>query len=132
MNLSKALLLSVSLFSAAAFADNQQGRHRVGLGYSSTDIAGWDGNSNTDWGDGLRLEYGYEFNHIVGINLSYSENSDTERVDGIKADIDGYDIKVDADIGYNFDLDGFSVKPYGLIGLARHSEIIPSATTVTN
>ncbi|MCZ8497811.1 hypothetical protein O9929_03250 [Vibrio lentus] len=28
----------------------------------------------------------------------------------------------DADIGYKFELDGFSLKPYGVLGLARQSE----------
>ncbi|MCZ8485614.1 hypothetical protein O9993_07375 [Vibrio lentus] len=39
-----------------------------------------------------------------------------------KAEIDGYKFQVDADIGYKFELDGFSLKPYGVLGLARQSK----------
>ncbi|WP_117235330.1 porin family protein [Vibrio maerlii] len=124
MKIALTTLISASLLSVPALANNFDSQHRVGIGYSKTQVADWLSDSTVDWGNGIKLEYGYEFNHIVGINVAYATNSDDETVDGLKADIDGSKFQVDADIGYKFDLDGFSIKPYGLIGLARHSEDI--------
>lgn len=115
-------LISASLLSVPALANSFDSQHRVGLGYSKTQINTWLTDDTVDWGNGIKLEYGYEFNRIVGINISYAANSDDESFEGIKAEIDGYKFQVDADIGYKFDLDGFSLKPYGVLGLARQSE----------
>lgn len=122
MKIALTTLISASLLSVPALANSFESQHRVGLGYSQTQVADWISDDTVDWGNGIKLEYGYEFNRIVGINVSYATNSDDENVGGVKADIDGSKFQVDADIGYKFDLDGFSLKPYGVLGFARQSE----------
>jgi opacity protein-like surface antigen len=114
-------LAAATLFSSLALANPLEG-HRVGLGFSDTAISDWERDVSIGWGSGIRLEYGYEFNRIVGVNLSYSENNDSVKVDNSRYDINGSTFQLDADIGYKFMLDGFSIKPYGIIGLARHDE----------
>ncbi|MDN2482779.1 porin family protein [Vibrio agarivorans] len=104
-------ILGTVLISSHALANPMEG-HRIGLGFSSTEA------DSSDWGNGIKLEYGYEFNHIFGLNVSYAQNNDSEY--GLK--LDGSTFKVDSDIGYKFDLDGFSIKPYAAVGLARNSE----------
>ncbi|MEZ8544374.1 porin family protein [Vibrio splendidus] len=122
MKIALTTLISASLLSVPVLANNFDGQHRVGIGYNQTQVDDWLTDDTVDWGNGIKLEYGYEFNRIVGINVSYATNSDDENVEGIKAEIDGYKFQVDADIGYKFELDGFSLKPYGVLGLARQSE----------
>lgn len=114
---------STILFSSSIFAEMHakdfQG-HRVGVGYSSTD---WnDGSDSVDLGSGFKLEYGYDFNHIVGVNVSYETNQDDESQYGLKAEVEGSTFKVSTDLGYAFGFDGFSVKPYGTLGLARDTQ----------
>ncbi|ORT48214.1 hypothetical protein ST37_18510 [Vibrio sp. qd031] len=90
--------------------------HRVGAGFSKTkDVTtGFD----LGLGGGLKLEYGYELNHIIGFNLSYQGFG--ESWSGLK--VDGSVFKADADIGYAFDLQEFSVKPYVALGVALVNE----------
>lgn len=116
--------LLVSLFtlaltpsvSASIFEANEFSGHRVGGGYSNTDLIL--DNRALDWGDGIKLEYGYDINQIVGINASYQNNNGSKH--GI--DLDGSTLKVDSDIGYTFQFEEWSVKPYGAVGLARVNE----------
>ena len=122
MKIALTTLISASLLSVPALANSFESQHRVGIGYNQTQIDFWGTDDTVDWGNGIKLEYGYEFNRIVGINVSYAANSDNESEEGIQIDIDGYKFQVDADIGYKFELDGFSLKPYGVLGLARHKE----------
>ncbi len=122
MKIALTTLISATLLSTAAFANTFESQHRVGIGFNKAKVTDWLSDSTVDWGNGIKLEYGYEFNRVVGINVSYATNSDSETVGIYRADIDGSTFKVDADIGYKFDLNGFSIKPYGILGLARHNE----------
>lgn len=124
MKLAFTTLLTASLLSTTAIANTFESQHRIGLGYSATDSTlTFLGESFTaDMGNGIKLEYGYEFNQIVGVNLSYAKNKDSVSSQGFTAEVDGTAIQIDADIGYKFMLDGFAIKPYGVIGLARYSE----------
>ncbi|MGF1749622.1 MULTISPECIES: porin family protein [Vibrio] len=120
MTFSKFILPTIFAFSAAApaFASNSTdvSGHRVGLGYSNTDLV--IDNSGLDWGDGIKLEYGYDINRIVGINASYQNNNGKTG----NLEIDGSNYKIDTDLGYMFTLDGWAIKPYGAVGLIRANE----------
>ncbi|MGF1696859.1 porin family protein [Vibrio lamellibrachiae] len=119
MKTTLATIITAALLSTPALANTFESQHRVGLGYASTDLYFSDTDSSLDWGNGIKFEYGYEFNRIVGINTSYSQNNETF-FSGFK--MEGSSFKLDTDIGYKFLLDGFSIKPYGAIGVIRYSE----------
>ena len=99
--------------SASIFDDNEFSGHRVGGGYSNTDMIF--NNHSLDYGDGIKLEYGYDINQIFGLNASYQNNNDSK----YGVDLNSSALKVDSDIGYTFQLEGWSIKPYGAVGLAR-------------
>ncbi|WP_413112449.1 porin family protein [Thaumasiovibrio sp. DFM-14] len=122
MKTAPSTLIFLSLFSTSIFANGFESQHRVGIGYASTENPNWLQYAGSDWGDGLRIEYGYEFNHVFGINLSYSTNTDSQKPRDISSEIDGYNLKFDTDIGQKFDLNGYAIKPYGILGLARQRE----------
>lgn len=112
------LLLTAPIFSLSAFASTDYNGHRVGLGYNKvTDVTyGYDTYTR---GTGMKLEYGYDFNHIAGINVSFASHSDSY----YGFELDGMTFKVDTDLGYAFDInEDFTVKPYGTIGLASLAE----------
>lgn len=122
MKKTAALIASLSLLSIPTIAQDEiaepkaQG-HRIGIGFSSTtDVTGDD----IDVGKGVKLEYGYEFNNIVGINLSYAGFG--EDVFGGALKVEGSTFKLDTDLGYTFHFDNFAIKPYGAIGVVRLSE----------
>ncbi|MGY3570563.1 porin family protein [Vibrio paucivorans] len=115
-------LFATSLLSTAVFANNFESQHRVGLGYTKTSIDFVDVGLSGDWGNGFKLEYGYEFNHIVGLNISYGKNKDSASDAYGSVKLDGSTLKLDTDIGYKFMLDGFNIKPYAAIGVARYTE----------
>ncbi|GEK14240.1 porin family protein [Aliivibrio fischeri] len=102
--------------SASIFEDNEFSGHRIGGGYSNTELV-FD-NRGADWGDGIKLEYGYDINQIFGINASYQNNNGSK----YGVDLDGSTLKIDSDIGYTFKFEEWSVKPYGAVGLARVNE----------
>ncbi len=110
-------LLSTSLLALPALADNNSGQHRAGIGFNKVTVSGYLTNSQNH-GDGLKLEYGYEFNHIVGMTVQYAKNKDSNYL----AKIDGTKLQVDTDIGYKFFHAGMGIKPYFLVGFARHTE----------
>ncbi|GEA60430.1 porin family protein [Vibrio comitans] len=117
-----ALIASLSFLSIPAFAeeDNNEPKaqgHRVGVGFSKTTDVTFD---DVDLGKGVKLEYGYEFNNIVGVNFSYAGFSDD--VFGGALKVDGSTFKLDTDLGYTFHFDNFAIKPYGAIGVVRLSE----------
>ncbi|GAM76860.1 hypothetical protein JCM19241_5756 [Vibrio ishigakensis] len=117
-----ALIASLSLLSIPAIAQDEiaepkaQG-HRIGIGFSSTTDVTID---DIDLGKGVKLEYGYEFNSIVGINLSYAGFSEDALGGLIK--VEGSTLKLDTDLGYTFHFDDFAIKPYGAIGVVRLDE----------
>ncbi|GAM78123.1 hypothetical protein JCM19241_4828 [Vibrio ishigakensis] len=65
---------------------------------------------------------GYDFNRIVGINLSYQESDYSETTYFETLKVDGTTVKVDADVGFAFDFQGWSLKPYGAAGVAFGQE----------
>lgn len=117
--------LLIGLFSAASVSADGFSGSRVGLGISQTSLTVeeygveiYDG----DHGDGFKLEYGYDFNRIVGFGVSYETNEETEW----REKLEGGTFKVGADIGYAFPIQDTFLKPYGKIGFASYSHDIIS------
>ncbi|WP_159065040.1 outer membrane beta-barrel protein [Thaumasiovibrio subtropicus] len=106
-----ALTLLASLISSTAFAHVQG--HRVGIGFSSMEA------DNHSYGDGLLLEYGYDFNQIFGLHFVYERNSDIS-VGSWKGDGDTF--KFGADIGYAFEVEGAAIKPFFRLGFFSYDE----------
>lgn len=112
------LLALTSLLASGSVLADIKG-HRIGAGYNNTKI------EDALYGDdykvsGLKLEYGYEFSPIVGLNVSYTKGKETfyEYFES-----DTSTLKIDADIGYTFQLDNhITLKPYAAVGLARFNE----------
>ena len=100
-------LLSLLLVSCSSFASG----HRFGIGLQ---------NSAYLPKNIVLVEYGYEFNSIVGFNLSGSSYSDYYYEDLLK--YDGTYVRVASDIGYTFTFNGWDLKPYSLIGLVNLNE----------
>ncbi|MFH0262723.1 porin family protein [Vibrio barjaei] len=111
------LATAIAATSTGAFANADFSGHRVGIGASNLKFA-YSG-ASWDIGTGVKVEYGYDFNQIFGINASYTWNQNTfdEHLD-YKART----LKVDTDIGYAFDVGQAWVKPYGVVGLAFVSD----------
>lgn len=113
--------LLIGLFSTASVLANDFSGSRVGLGLSKTSVTVeyneveiWDG----DYGNGFKLEYGYDFNQIIGVGISYETNEDTI----FNGELEGSSIKVGADIGYAFPIQEVFLKPYGKLGFVSYSE----------
>lgn len=115
-----AITFTANIFSFSAFADQPYQGHRIGVGISSgkMDSFYFEGDSD-DIGSGLKLEYGYDINRIFGLNVSLDKNKDDEDSWLGKYESDVTALKVDADIGYAFEFNDFTLKPYGAIGFAR-------------
>ncbi len=118
------LATAIAAISTGAFANTDFSGHRVGIGASNLKFS----DSEGSWalGTGVKVEYGYDFNQIFGINVSYAWNQDdvdlpiyTET-----SDYKARTFKVDTDIGYAFDLGQAWIKPYGVLGLAFLSDEI--------
>ncbi|MEH6531883.1 MAG: porin family protein [Photobacterium frigidiphilum] len=112
--------LFIASFASSVIADDNYQGHRAGIGYSWTELSEISGGINrysADYGDGIKIEYGYDFNRIVGLNVSYAQKNDWRN-----GKLDGSNFQVDSDIGYAFLLNGFDIKPYGAIGLSRINE----------
>ncbi|MFT6984674.1 MAG: attachment invasion locus protein [Psychromonas sp.] len=114
--------LLLALFSANSMAANDFSGSRLGLGLSKTSVS--DGyyeyrSEDYDYGDGFKFEYGYDFNQIVGLGVSYETNNDDNFFNG---ELEGRAIKVGADIGYAFPIQDVFLKPYGKIGFVSYSE----------
>ncbi|SEF85162.1 porin family protein [Vibrio hangzhouensis] len=112
------LAVAISAMSASAFANTEFTGHRVGLGASGLEFS--ESGYNWDLGTGLKLEYGYDFNHIFGLNVSYAWNQDDVSLPDYIGNVDyrARTFKIDSDIGYAFELENLWLKPYGAIGLA--------------
>ena len=87
--------------------------HRIGIGivdarYVSDNV--------------VKFEYGYEFNGVAGFNLSGSSHD--ENISDTVLKYDGTYTQVSTDLGYTFDLRGFDLKPYVLLGLMNISESV--------
>lgn len=113
--------LLLALFSANSMAANDFSGSRVGVGLSKTSLTvesygseDWDG----DYGNGFKLEYGYDFNQIIGLGISYETNNDTL----FDVELEGESIKVGVDLGYAFPIQDAFIKPYGKLGFVSYSE----------
>lgn len=100
-------ILSLLLLSFPTYASS----HRFGIGiqnsaYLPKNVA--------------LVEYGYEFNSIIGFNLSGSSYSNYYYEDQLK--YDGTYVRVASDIGYTFEFNGWDLKPYTLVGMVNLNE----------
>lgn len=112
-----AAIIALTSVSTAFAQDNYQG-HRLGLGVSTGEYEEVSSDyHSTDLGFGLKVEYGYDFNRIIGLNVSYETNSEKDNFMGASIKSEVSTLTMDADIGYAFFLNGFNIKPYGAIGL---------------
>ncbi|WP_261833510.1 porin family protein [Vibrio ishigakensis] len=107
-----ALLL---LFSLPTQAEEFRG-HRFGAGYSNSEIQV--GDTEQSWGEGLKYEYGYDFNKLVGFNFSYEYNEAHDMFEGLGVDVEGRTFKSSLDFGYTFVFEYLAIKPYALLGAA--------------
>ncbi|WP_394250553.1 porin family protein [Vibrio profundi] len=123
-----ATVITITAATTALAQPHYQG-HRVGVGvstgYQEHYLSSY---PSSDIGSGLKLEYGYDINRIVGFNLSFEKNADEITLNNNKYETDLSALKVDADIGYTFKLQELSLKPYGAIGFAH----IKDKLTVTS
>ncbi|WP_221274647.1 outer membrane beta-barrel protein [Thaumasiovibrio subtropicus] len=116
----------MTLFSAVNAAEHShehqheyqpEYKHRIGLGKSSSEIDGH------DYGDGFKFTYGYDFNQIFGFFVSAEKNDDISVSDSTGSwESDGTTWKLGTDIGYTFEFDKLSVKPYGAVGFFSYDE----------
>lgn len=118
------LFTALTLAASPVFAQETETQpvangHRVGIGFTNTTDVTYD---DVKLGTGLKLEYGYEFNNIVGINLSYSGFGDDVYTLFGNANIDGSTFKLDTDLGYTFHFEQWALKPYLAIGIAHVRE----------
>ncbi|WP_087016423.1 porin family protein [Thaumasiovibrio subtropicus] len=105
--------LSFNALASIGVEDFSIFKHRVGLGYSITEV------DSGDYGSGLKLEYGYDFNQYVGLFISAEMNEDADVNESLDK---ATNIKVGTDIGYTFEWDKFSLKPYGTVGFYSYDE----------
>ncbi|EGR3213791.1 porin family protein, partial [Vibrio parahaemolyticus] len=129
-NLSIFLIFSAVSYSSCAQSYEDFSGHRIGGGFSATILS----DGSYDYGTGIKLEYGYDINRIVGINVSYEKNSDTYGGYYSSVELDGSTFKITSDIGYAFNFSKWSLKPYGTVGIAKYSEegVIRSGTVGVN
>jgi len=117
-----AAILAISSFSNVCFSATDFSGFRLGGGFSSTSLEVEDDSGYTtyddDYGNGFKIESGYDFNQIVGVNVSYETNNETIN----NWDIKGESFKLAADIGYAFPVNQVFLKPYGKIGFVSYSE----------
>lgn len=112
------LLIATTLFAISTQVTANEKKqddfsgNRIGAGFSNS-VQNYNG-SIYDSGQGLHLEYGYDFNKIVGLNLAY----DTSSLEGYPYSLQTETIKVGADVGYTFVFSGWALKPYGSVGYA--------------
>ncbi|MGR5140139.1 outer membrane beta-barrel protein [Photobacterium sp. DNB23_23_1] len=86
---------------------------RVGLGISYLS------DQYIDTDTGFKLEGGFDFNRIVGFNLSYEESG----YDYYRGSVDYSTVKLGTDLGYAFPLSpSVSLKPYVSLGFHRTTE----------
>lgn len=99
--------------SASYHSHNNYAGPRVGLGISYLS----DRYIDTD--TGFKLEGGFDFNRIVGVNLSYEDSG----YDYKYGSLDYSTIKLGTDLGYAFPLSqSVSLKPYVSLGFHRTTE----------
>jgi hypothetical protein len=111
---------AAALLSTAAMAGPNSSGAYIGIGFGNT-INEDDGfvseqitSSSFDDGDsGVTLYGGYQFNNIVGVELSFRDYGKFEADSGFAQEPTG--VSVGANVGYSF-LDG-QLRPFGVIGM---------------
>ena len=114
------ILLSGMLSATFACADQFTGL-RMGAGLSQTSITAEEDDYQLwkdDYGEGIKLEAGYDFNQMLGVAISYETNR--ERIDGIR--LRGESFKLSLDLGGAFPVQDSFIKPYAKLGLLYYSE----------
>ncbi|MGF1703480.1 porin family protein [Photobacterium makurazakiensis] len=91
---------------------NDENHHRLGVGYSSTDaeVKG----VSFGYGDGIKLEYGYDLNSYFGVHISYEQNNESI--------LSGETMKFGGDLGYTFYGENVSIKPFISAGFYLYDE----------
>ena len=107
----------VALFSTASVLADDFSGSRIGIGYSKTSIE--DEQDVSESGKGIKVEYGYDFNRVIALDVSYETANDS--FDNI-TDAEGSTVKVAADIGYAFYSEKVFFRPYGKVGFVSYSE----------
>ncbi|WP_051303304.1 outer membrane beta-barrel protein [Psychromonas aquimarina] len=103
-------LCALLLASPGLYAKDFSG-HRVGIGMVDSGYLP----KNV-----VLVEYGYEFNRIIGVNISGSSYEEDYYEGWLK--YDGTYARISSDIGYTFDFNGWDLKPYALLGMIHLNE----------
>lgn len=104
--------------AVVAAEDKDVSGFRFGGGYNESTaetIAG-------SYGDGYRLEVGYDFNKVVGMSLGYQTNDASWYSYNNFASFQGDTLDMQVDLGYTFTPGAWQIKPYGSVGLASYNE----------
>ncbi|MCQ1061148.1 porin family protein [Photobacterium sp. ZSDE20] len=105
-----AVTLAITLSSQVSA--NDENRQRLGIGYSTTDaeVMGL----SFGYGDGIKLEFGYDFNKYLSAHVSYEQNNESI--------LRGDTLKLGGDAGYTFYRENVSIKPFISGGLYLYDE----------
>jgi hypothetical protein len=91
-------------------------------------------NGGNKWSDteqkGVKIEAGYDFNRVIGLDVSYETANETLNNMTNDRDIEGSAIKAGADVGYAFYSRKAFLKPYAKIGFVSFSEDDYDASSV--
>ncbi len=108
---------------------------RIGAGVSQTEVKANVGFKSSafenvdyefDYGEGYKIELGYDINPAFGIGASYETNSGTV-FDVV--DVDTSTFKLNVDVGYAFSISSFYVKPYAKFGYKFYMDDTANAPT---
>lgn len=112
---------AAALLSTAVMAGPNSSGAYIGIGYGNTifESDGFVGDQITtsdfdEEDSGLTFYGGYQFNNIVGVELSYRDYGKFEAISGFAQEPTG--MGVGANVGYSF-LDG-QLRPFGVLGLS--------------
>ncbi len=129
MNTHKGVLFTflAGIFSTTFVCADQFTGWRLGAGLSQTSITVGEDDYQLwkdDYGEGIKLEAGYDFNQMLGVVISYETNN--ERIDGIRRQ--GESLKLSADLGGAFPVRDSFIKPYAKLGVLYYSERFSSSS----
>ncbi|WP_047043282.1 porin family protein [Vibrio mexicanus] len=117
------LASTLAIISASSFAADDHSGFRVGAGLG-TDIGKYQLKNLGDSGKlsadpSVTIEAGYDFNEIFAVNVKGSSMGFTDYGKSRKGKSEGtaYELAVEAEAGYTFDIDGrVAIKPYVAVG----------------
>ena len=125
--LMKKVILGISLivsffYTAIACADDFTGL-RLGVGYSHAwqEITDNDATDSEDQVKGFKIESGFDFNRVVGLDLSYDVLYDSFGNITNDGATDAATFKLGTDIGYAFYSEKAFIKPYVKLGFVSLS-----------